>query len=466
MMIGKNDHSLNNAVYTKTIRERNEEMTGNLQNNAFSTQAYSVNISDEAKNLFSFATGSAGNISTGNRLTRDEELAVLQDNIDHYQKMNENFRLTGNPINPDDENARIDAIVDNFDKGSLDASQTVRNNNIQVSNENIGGIIKSSSGLENASNNVQYTPVTEIRTKHYAWTEADGIKETLTRTDELKEQQDNVKNAIASDIGKTIESILKPYDTYEEAYENLYAKNGVDYSYSINEETMYIDMTGKSVQGAFGSLANQLNNYMEEFGAGDSYFGNLKNALNEVDPSNTNSLVLQIQSMIERVQSGNAIDTGSDAFQSDVQNAVASTYNEIDVEETDTKQKKSEKESDEQFEGVSFTESERRKALQEGRLLDEMLGKKSDYKTETAGDILNARRQEQPNDEMSEKIRNVDKFENTTEPFVFESESMQTGTRLSEEEIASQTTIYEAWKNIESKLVLNIPSETPDTILQ
>ena len=452
---------VNRALRGKTIGERNEEALAGKQKNAFGTDAYTVDISDHGKQALAFASGSVVNLSVGIGVTREEELAALEDSIRSYQKMNETFQRIGVPIDPREEQERMASIAARAEQGALDLPQTAEGSGLRVSEQNMGEILKAATGLEGRPfNQTTYTPVTEIRSRHYKWTEEKGIEEILSKEAELEQTQNVLRGWIAEDINKTIENILQPYETYEEAYDHLHARNELGWNYSIQEDTMSIEMKGTNVQGTFGTLANQLNNYLEQFGKDDSYFNRLHGALNELDPGGTSALVQQIHDMINTVQRGGTIETESRDFQEDVEEAIAAVYGGGGKKKTDARQKKEEKPEQEEAQGLSFLEMQRRAAEQEGRLLDELLGREHDRSVESAGDILAKRKPEAEDTEFTDRLRRVDEREEPRQPLTFERKNTEGHTRLSEEEITRQKALYDAWMKIGPKLTAEGNSAT------
>ena len=223
--------------------------------------------------------------------------------------------------------------------------------------------------------------------------------------------------------------------------------------HSVNEDIMAIDMRGKQAQGAFGVLANQLNNYLDLFGKDDSYYDSLRRAFNQLDPDDTNGIVHQIRSMIDAVGKGDAIKVEDPEFQEDVENAISAVYGGKGARKIDEEQKNDEKPANEAQQGLSFLEMQRRAAEQEGRLLDELLGNEHDSKVESAGDILARRKPKAADTELRDKLRHVDEREEPRKPFSFVTENDSTKTEMPKEELAKQKAVHEAWSGISSKML-------------
>ena len=445
--------NVSSTVRGETLAERNGKLMENALKNPLGSDDYDVSISQQGKKLQALEKGSVVTIQTQYQWTREEELAALEDSVRRNQKMNETFQRIGVPIDPKEEQDRISGILSKSSQGTLDVSRTAEENGILVSAQNPEQVLKTPTGFEsNATNNQEYIPVTEIRSKHYRWTEESGIEETLSKEAELEQVKNSIRKWMTEDINNTIDTILKPYETYEEAYDKLYGEETLSQSYSINEDIMAIDMRGKQGQGAFGVLANQLNNYLELFGKEDSYYDSLRSAFNQLDPDDTNGIVHQILSMIDTVGKGDAIKVDDQKFQEDVENAISAVYGGKGARKLDKEQKKDEKPANEAQQGLSFLEMQRRDAEQEGRLLDELLGKGHDSKVESAGDILARRKPEAADTELRDKLRHVDEREEPRKPFSFVTEKDSPKTEMPNEEIAKQKALHDAWHGISSKM--------------
>ncbi|MBQ7478475.1 MAG: hypothetical protein IJT01_06210 [Selenomonadaceae bacterium] len=464
---GKNGNGVGNvseAVRGKTIGERNEAALDDAQKNI--SDAYTLDISDTAKkrNIAGGTFGSVVRIASGTEWNREDELDALGKAVELYRHMNENYRLTGSPISPEEEQQRMDAILKGFASELPNTLQTAEKNGVVLKEQDFGAALKASTGLEDLpATQTTYTPVTEIRSRHYKWTEENGIEETLSREEEIARTKGSIQKLLAADIGKAIENILTPYETYEKAQDTLYGRETVSGWYSMNENTLSLDMTLKSAQGAFGILANHLNNYLEEFGAEDSFFQALSSALDELDANGDNALVNQIRNMVKTVQGGNAIHAESQEFKEEVEQAISSFYGVTGEESQEQKQKKAEAEPTEQ-KGMTFLDMQRRAAEEEGRLLDELLGKEHERGFESAGDVLAKRQTEKKDTEFTEKIRHLDEKKEPGKPFEFLTEESDSGTPMSEEEIKMEQAFHDAWTGISERLVGKV-AERVDALL-
>ena len=118
--------NVNDAVRRKTIGELARDASDVSGKNVFDTDAYQVDISDRAKNWLTFATGSTAQISLsvdfGAGWTREDELAALEKSIGQYQRMNENYRRTGSPVDPLEEQKRLERITSQFPAENVAAS--------------------------------------------------------------------------------------------------------------------------------------------------------------------------------------------------------------------------------------------------------------------------------------------------------------------------------------------------------
>lgn len=460
---GNRAANVSEAIRGKTIGERNQNVLDAAQKK--DSAAYTVHISPATKNMLTYGSGASIQIGFGIGTTREDELNALKKNIELYQRMNENYRLTGSPTSPEEEKNRMDAVLAKFPTGLPGTSQTAELNGVTLKQQDFGAVLKTPIGLEDFSaSKTAYIPVTEIRTQHYKWTEENGIEETISREEEIAGKKASMQKELAADIGKSIESILTPYETYEEAQEALHDRQTISGWYSMDENTLSVDMTLKSARGAFGILANQLNNYLEEFGEKDRFFQNLSAALNELDPQNENDLLNQIRNMVRSVQRGNAIDTESKQFKEDVEKAVASFYSITNRKVQEPEQKKAKDVAPDQ-QNMTFLDMQRRAAEEEGDLLDELLGRDHDDGFESAGDILANRRTGEKDAEFTDNIRHLDEKEEPRKPLEFKTpKSEQKGTRLSEAEIKKQQAFHDAWTSISEKLVGKMTESATDVM--
>ena len=110
MMIGKTlEKPLlqgSEAVRGRTVSELNQRVKADKLGEGFG-KAYQVDISEKAKRSMAvFHCGSEVKISLQElkeHWTRDEELAALDQTIEKYRKMNENYARLGTPYEPMEE---------------------------------------------------------------------------------------------------------------------------------------------------------------------------------------------------------------------------------------------------------------------------------------------------------------------------------------------------------------------------
>ena len=461
-----NDASnVNDAVRRKMIGELARDASDESGKNVFDTDAYQVDISDRAKNWLTFATGSTAQISLsvdfGAGWTREDELAVLEKSIGQYQRMNENYRRTGSPVDPLEEQKRLERITSQFPAGDVAASATAAENGMVLAQQDFSDMLKTSANFVDGTVPVPtYTPVTEIRSQHYRWTEAAGIEETVSKAEELASARTALRQDLENTVTESIDAILTPYDTYEEAYDALYGRQGVAAWSSLDEDSMSRVERLKPVQGAFGALANHLNNYLEEFGAEDSFFTTLDSALDGlIAKHGENDLVNQIRRMVAASRSGQILDTGSKQFERDVTAAIVETYGGVEAQTEAPKEKKTNKTSDVQEQGLTFLEMQRRAAEEEGQLLDELLGKEHERGFESAGDVLKKRQPEEKDAEFTDRLRRVDEKVEARQPFAFATEEKKSGTAQPKAGIERLTAIHDEWLSVSEQLMEGFEAE-------
>ena len=453
--------NVSDAVRGKTIGERNQEAMDAAQKRISETAAYQVDISDKGRNMLTYTSGSVAEISslTGG-WTREDELAALEKSIGHFQRLNENYRQTGSPVDPQDEQRRMEAAAANFAAGILDTSVKAGENLAAPIGQDFAQTLKTSAGTaEGTVSQSMYTPVTEIRTQHYRWTEATGIEETVSREDEIAAARTELRRDLETSITKSIEAILTPYDSYEEAFDALYGRQGVAVWSSLDEENLSRTEELRPVQGAFGALANYLNNYFEEFGAEDSFFTTLDSALDGLlDKCGENDIVNQVRRMVATSRSGNTIDTATGQFEKEVNDAIAGTYIGVTEQQDESRDKKT-ADGPEGQQGLTFLEAERHKAEMEGRLLDDLLGKEHDSGFESAADVLKKRAPEGKDTDFADKLRHVDERKEPTQPFAFDTESESKLTAQPRDGVVRLQAIHDAWLSISEGLVDGIAAE-------
>ena len=462
---GKNDAETSNvseAVRGKTIAERSQEPTDAAQRSIFGTDAYKVDIIDRAKNWLTFVSGSTAQISSpiGAGWTREDELGALEKTLGRFQSMNENYNLTGSPADPEAERRRMEAITSGFEPGNfVDVNANAAESGIYVAQQDFSQTLKTPTGVENNTPNATYTPVTEIRSQHYRWTEESGIEETVSKEEEIAAARSQLRYDLEDTITRSIEKILTPYDTYEEAYDALYGRQGVAVWSSLDEDGMSRVDKLKPVQGEFGALANYLNNYMEEFGTDDSLFSTLENTLSGLlDDHGENDIVNQIRRMIATSRSGKAIDATSEQFEKEVKDATVGTYGGPEEQESGDKEKKTEDSAKEQKQGLTFLDMQRRAAEEEGQLLDELLGKEHERNIESAGDVLKKRAPEGKDMEFTEKLRHVDEKKDPPEPFAFAVEK-GSSTEMPRDGVVRLKAIHDAWLSTSEELIEGFKAE-------
>ncbi|TYZ27347.1 hypothetical protein FZ041_11690 [Selenomonas caprae] len=402
----------------------------------------------------------------GKGWTREDELSALERGIAYYQQCNERYYSQGSPYDPEADKKRLERIVSEIPKGELSqAPATYEELGLPAIEQDFAIADKPPATAATTSAEVLdtsaslYTPVTEIATKHYRWTEATGIEETLTQEQEIANGKSVVRQWMQGYITDTVGEILKPHATYEEAYAALYGDAVSAPVVTFNEETFCYDMRMKNTQGgAFGVLATQLNRFLEDYGKDDSFYDTLASALNELDPQGENGIVNQIRKMINQVKGGSPIDTESESFQEEVQDAIAKTFGGS-VQTAKAKQKQKQDHKQEEAQGLDYLAMQRRQAEEEGQLLDALLGKENDKQAESAGDVLRGRKPAGKDMEFTDKLRRVDEREAPRQPFVFITDEEDKGPGLSAEEIQQQEQMHTAWQKISKRLAERFAAE-------
>jgi len=224
-------------------------------------------------------------------------------------------------------------------------------------------------------------------------------------------------------------------------------------------------MRMKNTQGgAFGVLATQLNRFLEDYGKDDSFYDTLASALNELDPQGENGIVNQIRKMINQVKGGSPIDTESESFQEEVQDAIAKTFGGPVAGGAKAKQKQKKVGQKEEVQGLDYLDRQRRQAEEEGQLLDALLGKEQKKKVETAGDVLAGRKPEGKDMEFTDKLRRVDEHIAPRQPYVFIDEDEEKGTGLPAGEIQQQETMYNTWSKLSKQLAERFAAERQERV--
>lgn len=407
----------------------------------------------------------------GKGWTREDELAALERGIAYYQQCNERYYSQGSPYDPEADKKRLEQFVSEIPKGELSqAPATYKELGLPAIEQDFAIADKPPATAATTSAEVLdtsaslYTPVTEIATKHYRWTEATGIEETLTQEQEIANGKSVVRQWMQGYITDTVGEILKPHATYEEAYAALYGDAVSAPVVTFNEETFCYDMRMKNTQGgAFGVLATQLNRFLEDYGKDDSFYDTLASALNELDPQGENDIVNQIRKMINQVKGGSPIDTESESFQEEVQEAIAKTFGGS-VQTAKAKQKQKQDHKQEEAQGLDYLAMQRRQAEEEGQLLDALLGKENDKQAESAGDVLRGRKPEGKDMEFTDRLRRVDERIAPRQPYVFIDEDEEKGTGLPEGEIQQQETMYNTWSKLSKQLAEKFAAERQERV--
>ncbi len=402
----------------------------------------------------------------GKGWTREDELAALERGIAYYQQCNERYYSQGSPYDPEADKKRLEQIVSEIPMGEFSqVSATYKELGLPAIEQDFAIADKPPATAAATSAEVLdtsaslYTPVTEIATKHYRWTEATGIEETLTQEQEIANGKSVVRQWMQGYITDTVGEILKPHATYEEAYAALYGDAVSAPVVTFNEETFCYDMRMKNTQGgAFGVLATQLNRFLEDYGKDDSFYDTLASALNELDPQGENDIVNQIRKMINQVKGGSPIDTESESFEEEVQEAIAKTFGGS-VQTAKAKQKQKQDHKQEEAQGLDYLAMQRRQAEEEGQLLDALLGKENDKQAESAGDVLRGRKPAGKDMEFTDKLRRVDEREAPRQPFVFITDEEDKGPGLPAEEIQQQEQMHTAWQKISKRLAERFAAE-------
>ncbi|SFT84564.1 hypothetical protein SAMN02910356_02392 [Selenomonas sp. GACV-9] len=402
----------------------------------------------------------------GKGWTRDDELTALERGIAYYQQCNERYYSQGSPYDPEADKKRLEQIVSEIPMGEFSqVPATYKELGLPAIEQDFAIADKPPATAAATSAEVLdtsaslYTPVTEIATKHYRWTEATGIEETLTQEQEIANGKSVVRQWMQGYITDTVGEILKPHATYEEAYAALYGDAVSAPVVTFNEETFCYDMRMKNTQGgALGVLATQLNRFLEDYGKDDSFYDTLASALNELDPQGENDIVNQIRKMINQVKGGSPIDTESESFQEEVQDAIAKTFGGS-VQTAKAKQKQKQDYKQEEAQGLDYLAMQRRQAEEEGQLLDALLGKENDKQAESAGDVLRGRKPAGKDMEFTDKLRRVDEREAPRQPFVFITDEEDKGPGLPVEEIQQQEQMHTAWQKISKRLAERFAAE-------
>lgn len=400
--------------------------------------------------MLHFHTNNVVRFSYDGKMTRQEEREALGRLADTYRQYNEHYRQTGRPFDITGFNERK-GLLDNVPKGELHPFEAPPFS-VEISPE-AQQILKHNTLDNLPKSETEYTPVTEIQSEHFRWTEEDGIVETVTEAEELAARKEGFRSEITNAISRSIGEILKPRATYEEAFDELYAREGVAWKSSFDDSNYGVTQILTPVNGAFGAFATHLNDYLEHYGTEDGYFDTLLNALNELDTGNDNALLREIRNMVQTVKNGNTIDTQSDEFKRDVRDAIVETYDDTKKKVRRPKDKTDDETRPPAQSGLSFLDMERRKAKEVKQLLDKLTGKEptgNKEKPESAGKVFAQNRQDATDADFRNKLRTVDeqaeeKPANLPRPATA---SKAAGTPLSQEDTENLSAIYDAWDKI------------------
>lgn len=393
--------------------------------------------------------GRAVQVSYGGNLSRKEEREALSKLAEVYRQQNENYRLTGRPDGLMAANERKGLLGD-LPKGELRPLEAPPFS-VEISPE-ARQILKRSGAEAYAADETEYFPVTEIRSEHFRWTEADGIEETITEAEELAARKESFQQVFTTAISQSIGEILKPRATYEEAFDALYMREGVAWKSSFDDSRYGFTQILTPVNGAFGVLATHLNDYLNQFGAEDGYFDTLLGALDELDMGDDNALLQQMRDMVKTVRDGNTINTQSDGFKNDVKDAIVDTYVGGKKKVSRQKEEQDGKKEETARGGLSYLDMERRKANEEKHLLDKLTGKDSDERPASAGEVLAQYRRNEEDEELRDKLRKADEERpGEGEMKAASTQAKPTGTPI-EKTAADRLTMYcNTWNRISER---------------
>lgn len=393
--------------------------------------------------------GRAVQVSYGGNLSRKEEREALSKLAEVYRQQNENYRLTGRPDGLMAANERKGLLGD-LPKGELRPLEAPPFS-VEISPE-ARQILKRSGAEEQAADETEYFPVTEIRSEHFRWTETDGIEETITEAEELAARKESFRQVFTTAISQSIGEILKPRATYEEAFDALYMREGVAWKSSFDDSHYGFTQILTPVNGAFGVLATHLNDYLNQFGAEDGYFDTLLGALDELDMGDDNALLQQMRDMVKTVRDGNTINTQSDGFKNDVKDAIVDTYVGGKKKVSRQKEEQDGKKEETARGGLSYLDMERRKANEEKHLLDKLTGKDSDERPASAGEVLAQYRRNEEDEELRDKLRKADEERpGEGEMKAASTQAKPTGTPI-EKTAADRLTMYcNTWNRISER---------------
>lgn len=394
--------------------------------------------------------GRAVQVSYGRNLSRNEEREAVGKLADAYRQRNTNYRQTGAYSGLMKANERT-GLLDNLRKGELRPSEAP-SFTVELSPE-AQQIMKRNVSVDVPSKEAaECLPVTEIRSDHFRWTEADGIEETITEAEELAARKESFRQLVTETISQSIGEILKPRTTYEEAIDALYKREDVAWKARFDDSNYGFTQVLTPVNGAFGKLAVHLNDYLDQFGTEDGYFDTLISALDELDEGNDNALIGQMCKMVQTVRDGNAIDTQSDDFKNEVQDAVDKTYGVAKKKVRRQKGKKNGKQEGTEQAGLSYLDMERHKAKEEKQLLEKFTGEEKSEKPASAGEVRAQHQRKEKDTDFRDKMRKVDEYDlSGQENPVAPAKAKQKGTPIEKEEAERLTANYNAWNKISER---------------
>lgn len=257
------------------------------------------------------------------------------------------------------------------------------------------------------------TNITTIKSQHYTWTFAEGLKENtaISKAADVQTVTDKLQNTLKQNISDTISDILKPYASYSEAYDVLKDNNVTVMTYAQAGDTV-LENSKEISGGLFGQLASQLNDYAKNFGTDDKFFEDIKTAFGVItgDNPDKNPLLTQIEKMVRYVQGGGELDIKDKKYQEDVEAAIAKAYkkknNALNVEPNKKKAQETVQTD------TSYLDNLRQQFEQTAEMLAEMTGKQNEenqHKVKTARDVLDSRAPEDSFDmDFHQRLAHVD----------------------------------------------------------
>ncbi len=273
----------------------------------------------------------------------------------------------------------------------------------------------------NLDNNGKLTrpDITTIKSQHYTWTFADGLRENtaINQAAAVQDTTEKLQNTLKQDITDTISDILKPYASYSEAYNILKDKNVYVDTYAQAGDTI-LQGSQEISGGLFGKLASQLNNYAKNFGKDDHFLDDIQTAFGVLTSDNPdkNPLLQQIEKMVRYVQGGGELDIKDKKYEEDVENAIAKAYKKKKQSQNVEQDKRKTQEPAFNTD-TSYLDNLRQQFEQAAEILDKMTADNEDeekHKTKTARDVLDSRPPEDSFDmDFHQRLAHVDDREPT-----------------------------------------------------